>query len=241
MIKLYVCEITNLIEEVKTDSKALENYFDTLGKARVEHILKSNRAEDRARSLAAALLLLFALRQEEILLEKLPDFSYEGKDKPYLKEVPGLYFNLSHTQNMVVCAISEKEVGVDIEHVREIKETTIQRVFSEKEKQFAKNTEDGFVRLWTMKEACAKLRGIGLADILEGMEIIREDDEIIIKKLNQDIRKTSRYRIIAEGKFSDSYENPYYYSICMEDSDKFNKVETIHTMWDKHNIVCLTL
>ena len=41
MTKLYVCEISNLIKEVKADSNALENYFDKLGKQRIEHILKN--------------------------------------------------------------------------------------------------------------------------------------------------------------------------------------------------------
>lgn len=241
MTKLYVCEITGLIEEVKTDNQALETYFDKLGKDRVEHILKSNRAEDRARSLAAALLLLFALQKEGVSVEKLPDFSYEGKEKPYLKEVPQIHFNLSHSKNMVICAISDKEVGVDIEHVREIKEATIQRIFSENEKEFAKKEEEGFVRLWTMKEACSKLRGIGLADILDGMEINLVNNGYTIEKLNQDITKTLHYRIIAEGKFFDSYENPYYYSVCTEDAENYPKIELVRTMWDKNKIVCCTL
>lgn len=230
MLKLYVCEISNLIKEVKADDKVLDTYFEKLGEARIEHILKYNRAEDRARSLGAAYLLLFALKQEGILMDILPDFSYEEKEKPYLKEVPWFYFNLSHTKNMVACAISEDEVGVDIEHIREIKESTIQRIFTEKEKEIAGGLENGFVRFWTMKEACAKLSGIGLADILDGMEICHTENGFVVKKLNHDIIKTFCYYITAEGKFSDSDKNTYYYSVCTKEN---SKVEIIHTMWDK--------
>lgn len=234
MLKLYVCEISNLIKEVQTDATVLATYFDKLGEARIEQLLKYNRAEDKARGLGAAYLLLFALHKEGVLLEMLPDFSYEEKGKPYLEEVPQFHFNLSHTKNMVVCAISEDKVGVDIEHIREINDSTIQRIFTEKEREIAGSLEDGFVRLWTMKEACAKLRGSGLTDILDGMELCSTNNGFVIKKLNQDIRKTFCYPILAEGKISDAYENPYYYSICTKES---SKVEIIHTMWDKHIVI----
>lgn len=238
MTKLYVCEISNLIKEVQADDKALETYFDKLGKARIEHILKNNKAEDRARALGASLLLLFALQNEGVDLEHLPDFSYTEKGKPYFMEFPQIFFNVSHTENMVMCAISDGEIGVDIEHVREIKKATMQRAFTEKEKLFAKENENGFVRLWTMKEACAKLRGIGLADILDGMEVCREENTTYVKKLNRDIRKTSYYIITAEGKLTDSCNNPYYYSVC---TMEISEIEVLHTVWDKHNIVCCKL
>lgn len=34
--------------------------------------------------------------------------------KPYLLEAPYISFNISHTRGMVVCGISEKEIGVDV-------------------------------------------------------------------------------------------------------------------------------
>ena len=234
MTKLYVCEISNLIRKVQEDDKILDSYFERLGKARIEHILKNNKAEDRARALGASLLLLFALQNEGIGLESLPDFSYTEKGKPFFAELPQIRFNVSHTKNMVICAISDMEVGVDIEHVRAIKDATIQRTFTEREQLFAKENENGFVRLWTMKEACAKLRGIGLADILDGMEVYRKENMTYIKKLNQDIRKTSCYIITTEGKLTDFYDNPYYYSVC---TMKKSEIEIFNTVWDKQMII----
>ena len=235
MTKLYVCEISNLIKEVQEDMTALDTYFEKLGKERIEHILKNHKAEDRARALGAALLLLFALQKEGVLIDTLPDFSYTGKGKPYIKEFKRLHFNLSHTKNMITCVISDKEVGVDIEHIREIKAATVNRVFSDNEKKIAEFEPEGYVRLWTMKEACAKLIGTGLSDILDGLEIFEENNKKYIRKLNQDIRKTSCYMIIAEGRLSDSLGYPYYYSVCTDAEDE---VKIICTKWDKHSIVC---
>ena len=234
MIKLYVCEISNLIEEVKADENALQTYFDKLGRGRIEHILKNCKAEDRARALGASLLLLFALNNDGYEMEKLPEFSFMENGKPYFAEQPELFFNLSHSGNYVLCVLGDCEMGVDIERVRSIKGNTKNRVFTEKEKVMTLGNEAGYIRLWTMKEACAKLRGSGLADILDGMELCSTNNGFVIKKLNQDIRKTFCYPILAEGKISDAYENPYYYSICTKES---SKVEIIHTMWDKHIVI----
>lgn len=233
MIKLYVCEISNLIEEIKADEKALDSYLAKLGEKRVEYILKKSRAEDRARAIGASYLLFFALKQEGYKPETLPDYAYTQNGKPYLEELSQLYFNISHTKNIITCVISDREVGVDVEHVREIKETTINRVFSEKERQMAENSVEGYVQLWTMKEACAKLTGEGIADIMEGLEIVLVKDNKMVKKLNQDIRKTSCY-IVAEGRLSDSFEYPYYYSVC---TNKQESVNVIHVRWDNHCIL----
>ena len=238
MTKVYVCEISNLIEEVKNDSNVMDTYFEKLGEARIEHILKNKKAEDRARSLGAALLLLFVLQKNGYLIEQLPDFSYVENGKPYLKQFAGLHFNLSHTKNIIACVISNAEVGIDVEHVREIKKLTVDRVFTKAEIELAKNMENGFVSLWTMKEACAKVQGKGLADILDGMEIIETENGKLVKKLNQDIRKTFCCKVVAEGKIQDCCHYPYYYSVCIKENAEQkdlsgNEIETTFLQWDK--------
>lgn len=233
MTKLYVCEISNLIEEIKADESAISAYFDKLERGRIEHILKHNKAEDRARTLGVSLLLLFALRREGYKSEKLPDFSYMGNGKPYIPEYPDLQFNLSHSKNIIACVISNLEVGVDVEHVREIKEATVRKVFSEKEREIVGHTKEGYVRLWTIKEACAKLTGIGMADIWSGLQVLENEKGCFVEKLNQDIRKTSCYTVVTEGYLSDSKQIPYFYSVCANDE---LYVETIRTQWDNKSI-----
>lgn len=233
MTKLYVCEISNLIEEVSKDMKSIEKYFDKLETQRIEYILKSNIAAGRARALGASYLLLFVLRKTGIILDKLPDFSYTEEGKPYLKEYSHVYFNLSHTRNIITCVISDKEVGMDVEHVREFRENTIQRVFTKNEKLLIGENKEELVRFWTMKEAYVKLLGTGIADIWEGIEISKEETGFNIKKLNQDITKAICCKIIADGKLSDSKDYPYYYSVCAKTEQS---VDIVYTKWDNHQI-----
>lgn len=233
MVKLYVCEISNLIDEIKKDENALEVYFEKLGQKRIEDILKNKRAEDRARALGASLLLLFALKKEGYKGEKLPDYNYYAKGKPYIFSIEPLKFNISHSENIITCVISKREVGVDIERDREMTKATIARVFTENERKTIVNESD-YIRLWTMKEAYAKLTGEGISDVISGLEVVFETGIPHVEKLNQNIIKTSCHMIIAEGKLTDFFGKSYFYSVC---ADTRENVEFIHLKWDKHQII----
>ena len=105
--------------------------------------------------------------------------------KPYLLGASDIYFNISHTKGMVVCAVSEREIGVDVEYVREAKESLIRRICSKEEREYIWGKEDmlkkveleedetenvglndidlRFTRIWTLKESYVKAIGKGLA------------------------------------------------------------------------------
>ena len=82
----------------------------------------------------------------------------------------GIFFNLSHSGNIAVCAISDSEVGVDIEKKRNFSEGLIKKVFDDREIQdVERSTEtiddrnERYTALWTIKESIMKYYGIGIA------------------------------------------------------------------------------
>lgn len=85
--------------------------------------------------------------------------------KPYAVGEP-FFFNLSHCDGLAVCAVStERDVGVDVERIREYREPTAKRVMSDSE--YANFLSSGdkdrmFFRMWTFKESVLKLTGEGL-------------------------------------------------------------------------------
>ena len=90
--------------------------------------------------------------------------------KPYLKDYPTLFFNISHTDNLILIAIANSPVGVDVEKNERNadKEAIIKHFFSEKEQQsfFSQPDEQrqlAFVKGWTRKEAILKATGEGLS------------------------------------------------------------------------------
>lgn len=112
---------------------------------------------------------------------------YSGNGKPYLQDYP-LYFNLSHSGNYVVCAVSPREVGVDIQEYRQVDmERLARRFFSEEEQSIltacANEKEQCklFYQLWTRKEAYGKLTGEGIASVInKNMPRIKEGEPSVV-------------------------------------------------------------
>ena len=64
-----------------------------------------------------AALLLWALG-EAWGFRVLPPLARTERGKPYFPQFPGLHFNLSHSGQLTLCALSHLPVGVDIEQLR---------------------------------------------------------------------------------------------------------------------------
>ena len=112
----------------------------------------------------AYLLLIHALREEGVFSD-MPEFFYGEHQKPYLRNYPDWHFNFSHWKNAVCCVLSREEVGVDIEEIKEYKESLAEYVCNEEELKAlndSDNQADGFYKLWTQKEAVFKMLGSGI-------------------------------------------------------------------------------
>ncbi|TCS93457.1 4'-phosphopantetheinyl transferase family protein [Hazenella coriacea] len=80
-----------------------------------------------------------------------------------------IYFNLSHTDGMVVCSLSQvAEVGIDVEKIKENDLEAMKLVFTPPECEFVRSQkiEDqlrSFYLLWTRKEGVMKAEGKGFS------------------------------------------------------------------------------
>ena len=104
-------------------------------------------------------------------------FRHGPRGKPYLEGV-GPAFNLSHSGKLALVAVSQSELGVDVEKVRRLESLSqiAQRHFSDAEFG-ALSALDGdqrelaFYRCWTRKEAYIKALGEGLSMSLDSFEV----------------------------------------------------------------------
>jgi len=175
---------------------------------RREKINKFIRKEDADRSLAADLLIRQALIENLEIQNKDISFYYNIHGKPYFAHNPPIYFNLSHSGNWVVCAISEHEVGIDVEKIEEVGLDIAKSFFSKKEyndlmrKEVSKRKEY-FYSLWTLKESYIKACGKGLSLDLRSFSIGIGDNNIIVESQN-DFKKYSfkQYNIDKNYKLS---------------------------------------
>lgn len=113
---------------------------------------------------------------------------YNEYGKPFLKD-NNLFFNISHDNNLVVIAISDKNIGIDIEYLT-YNRFVLKKCFNEKEQHKVNdkvNKEKEFTKIWVMKEAYVKMKGTGiitdLKDIdttkIKNIDIIDNEEYII--------------------------------------------------------------
>lgn len=107
---------------------------------------------------------------------------YNEYNKPYLKNEK-IYFNISHDNGTTVLVVSDKEIGVDVEYFT-YKESVVRKYFTNNEQNEilnSTNKEYDFTRIWVMKEAFIKMKGIGIPYGLINVDTtkIKEQIELI--------------------------------------------------------------
>ena len=143
-----------------------EAAFPLLSRQRQAQALQFRFEQERKQCAMAYLLLCKGLREEYGITEP-PLFAYGEAGKPYLPDHAGIHFNLSHCREAVVCVLSDRPVGVDIECIREYDEALLDFTMNEAEKEQivrAPHPDLAFICLWTRKEAVLKCSGQGLVD-----------------------------------------------------------------------------
>jgi 4'-phosphopantetheinyl transferase len=106
---------------------------------------------------------------------------YSAHGKPLLDD---LYFNISHTERIVVCVLSKTfPVGVDVEMINpSIDIEPYERIFRQQEWIEIKTSHDPiaeFYKRWTIKECVAKADGRGLS-ALSLLDCI-SDNQILVE------------------------------------------------------------
>lgn len=94
------------------DLNWIESY-KLLPESRKDKVDRFRFEKDKKLSAGAYILLDSLLKEENITN---PIFEIDKYGKAYISNYKDIYFNLSHSGKMVACAISDKEVGVDIEY-----------------------------------------------------------------------------------------------------------------------------
>ena len=86
--------------------------------------------------------------------------------KPYFRIHPEIHFNISHSGNLVTCAVSDFEIGIDVqEKTRMNTDRIAKKIMSPDEysKYLADSArQDYFYRVWSMKESYVKWTGDGI-------------------------------------------------------------------------------
>lgn len=124
----------------------------------LNHIKNYQQLHDYMLSLVGWYFMIIKLK-ECFQLELSDDLiEYNVNNKLYIKNYP-VFINLSHSNNLVSIALSNSEVGIDIEMVREIRRIKSLEKFLKKD-SFTSN--DDAIKAWTIHEAKVKCFGLTL-------------------------------------------------------------------------------
>lgn len=95
------------------------------------------------------------------------------KGKPYFKNIPNLFFNVSNKDSLTVVAIADSEVGVDVERLKKANLKVIKRFLKEEADYITQGDSDRrFFEVWTKKEAYLKCKGSGLSGGLDSVNVL---------------------------------------------------------------------
>ena len=180
------------LEEIPQEAYAVTFFeMNELRKKKVERYM---REQDKQRTILGEYLAKRLLAER---FKKQPsDFIIQSDEngKPYVQNV-SCHISISHSENMVAAVVSDRPVGIDIEKIRPISFSLIQRVCTAKELAYVLKKElnaprgqienpdvlKRFFEVWTTKEACFKCNGGNGKPITEIETMTSEIEKITLE------------------------------------------------------------
>ncbi|MBR5717539.1 MAG: 4'-phosphopantetheinyl transferase superfamily protein [Clostridia bacterium] len=209
-IKVYTADVSKLED--------IELFMHLYSRVSEERRVKTDRmvfGKDKRLSLGAGALLEAALAAEGV-----SDFTMttEHNKKPRLAHNDEIKFNISHSGTKVMCAISDHNIGCDVEQIISIDMEIAKRFFFVEEYDAlmrcrdSESRNDLFFRYWTLKESFMKATGLGFELALDGFSIILDGADIFVR---QNVDGRSFY--FHEYLLNDGYK----YAVCSEEKPEF--------------------
>ena len=150
-----------LIKNIHTVKKQdIEHFYLNLksqDKRRMDKILSPNR---KKQSIVGKMLLDELLKTSYGISYFDVEIIYSSSGKPYINN-KNIFFSISHSFDFAACCISEKEIGIDIEKIREINIHDLKWFATENEIRYIMQTSAEIKKrsfqIFTLKEALLKM------------------------------------------------------------------------------------
>ena len=127
-MQIYLLEIPQTLEVFCANNDVLVKYLT----ADEKHLLEPKNLAQMA-SILGKIAIRYLLKKYFPNEYTLQPFSKAQSGKPYFASLPNWHFNISHTKRWVAIAISDQEVGIDVEGIRSYKKEVAKRFFSSAE------------------------------------------------------------------------------------------------------------
>lgn len=207
----------NISESMDLDH--FEVVLDYIPEKQKYKINRLNKLEDRIRSLIGEILSRYIISLKLNINAKDVEILTNGYGKPLLADSNNLFFNVSHSEDWVVCAFDTNVIGIDIEKIEAIDFDLAELFFSNEEIDDLLNIREEnrieyFYDLWTLKESYIKALGKGLTIPLNKFTIKRDNSNSI----------SFKSEVFEMMHFSQIYIDPdFKLSICTKKKETKHK------------------
>lgn len=152
---------------VYTDYSSLTDEATDILREFVSENIKGYPEKLRNGSVCVRAMLKIMLKRYFDVTDFIIDTDENGK--PYIKD-SNIHFNFSHSDGKALCAVSSEAVGCDVQSVRPFSSRISARYYRDEENRLLlenENKDENFIKLWTLKEAILKQKGVGLSGGLD--------------------------------------------------------------------------
>lgn len=158
--------------DIKKTKKSYAQIYSALPDTEKKYTDRIKNTADRARHIYAYALLSTLYHDglartgeisfADVAVYDIPCLKRGKNGKPYFS-CEGLWFSISHCENIVMAAIADVPIGADVQIVRKSRRNNaiIERFFSLRE------ADEDFFAVWTKKEAAVKIDGGGISKMTD--------------------------------------------------------------------------
>ncbi len=151
-----------MIEVFTVDLRKIKDAdFTNFCNERIEKIARKKLPQAKLQAIGAELALIQAVTHFYPDAKLPVSYKRNPHGKPYLTDYP-LHISISHSGDYAVCAVSDTEVGIDIQKIRKADFRIAKRYFTSEECEYIGNDNLRFFELWAKKESYLKAIGTGL-------------------------------------------------------------------------------
>ena len=172
-------------DAAKYSEERLRERFSSVASQDFIDALVKKKSEIAKRASLCAYLNIATLLDTQGIDTKSLNLSRTSDGKPYFDN-SSISFSISHTDKYFAVAIADSEVGIDIES-KDMSESKMQsiakRFFLPSEAEYVCD-RDSFLRVWTFKEAYAKMAGVPLSTVIDKVSALDDSINKIYKKYN---------------------------------------------------------
>lgn len=132
-----------------------------IGRWEEKYNLKCKNTKSGVLSFAGKILVKWVLNEKYGIAPETCIIVKDEHGKPYIEDIP-YKFSISHSKTIAAVAISEENIGMDIQKFPDYSEKLAERICSEselKEIKMSENKTQTLAAIWTRKESYIKFYG----------------------------------------------------------------------------------